>query len=159
MTIVPEPQRDLDAGVSFPVWLKSDILDRDAQVFTLRLAEGAKAYPVDRVLEAGIVNDRIGTEPILVLGDRTSGSVRAYRRGTYQFERTREGWLEDNLGGRWSVEERGFATWTTPKRRRSWRGSQVTWRCGSGGTDSTPRPKCGWIRSAKGWCRLESGLP
>jgi len=95
-------------GVSFPVWLKSDILDRDAQVFTLRLAEGAKAYPVDRVLEAGIVNDRIGTEPILVLGDRTSGSVRAYRRGTYQFERTREGWLEDNLGGRWSVEESGL---------------------------------------------------
>ncbi len=95
-------------GVSFPVWLKSDILERDTQVFTLRLAEGAKAYPVDRVLETGIVNDRIGTEPILVIGDRASGSVRAYRRGTYRFERTREGWLEDNLGGRWSVEEEGL---------------------------------------------------
>ena len=66
-------------GVSFPVWLKSDILDRDAQVFTLRLAEGAKAYPVDRVLEAGIVNDRIGTEPILVLG--TEPAARCERIG------------------------------------------------------------------------------
>jgi len=95
-------------GVSFPVWLKNDVLDRDAQVFALRLAEGAKAYPVDRVLETGLVNDRIGTEPVLVVGDRTSGSVRAYRRGPYQFEMTSTGWLEDNLGGRWSVEERGL---------------------------------------------------
>ena len=95
-------------GVSFPVWLKSDVLDRDAQVFTLRLAEGAKAYPVDRVLETGVVNDRIGAESVLIVGNQDGGSVRAYRRGPYEFEMKTGGWLEDNLGGRWSVEERGL---------------------------------------------------
>jgi len=36
------------------------------------------------------------------------GTVRAFRRGTHQFELDEGGWLEDNLGGRWSVEEQGL---------------------------------------------------
>ena len=78
------------------------------RVFAVRLAQGVKAYPVDRVLDAGVVNDRIGTEPVLIVGDRSSGSVRAYRRGPHEFALEDGGWLQDNLGGRWSVEEQGL---------------------------------------------------
>ena len=95
-------------GVSFPVWQKSDVLERDRQVFAVRLADGVKAYPVDRVLDAGVVNDRIGTEPVLIVGDRASGAVRAYRRGAHEFVLHDGGWLEDDNGGRWSVKEQGL---------------------------------------------------
>jgi len=67
-------------GVSFPVWLEDDSLDPDAEVFTLRLGGQAKAYPLEAVLSAGIVNDLLGGVEVVLLGDAKSGAVRAYQR-------------------------------------------------------------------------------
>lgn len=92
-------------GVSFPVWLKSDLLERDRQVFTLRFPEGAKAYPIDLVVEAGVINDQIGSETLVLIGESGSGAVRAYRRGDRVFERDEEDGLRDQAGDRWQVEE------------------------------------------------------
>lgn len=95
-------------GVSFPVWPTSDALERDREIFALRLAGGAKAYPVDRLLEAEVVNDQVGEVPIVLIGDPESGSVRAYERGSHRFRSFREGELYDQEEGRWSVEEEGL---------------------------------------------------
>ncbi len=102
-------------GVSFPVWVKSDALERDAQVFALRLGGAAKAYPVERVLETGVVNDQIGPESVLLVGDASSGSVRAYRRGDLEFQWSDDGWLEDQRGGRWVAEEQGLRSLDGPQ--------------------------------------------
>jgi len=95
-------------GVSFPVWLQSDVLERDRQVFTLRLAGRVKAYPVDRVLEVGVINDQIGGEAVVIVGDRAGGSVRAYRRGFLEFEDAGSGRLQDGESRRWVAKEEGL---------------------------------------------------
>ena len=93
-------------GVSFPVWLKSDALARDDEVFTLRREGVARAWPVELVLRGGVVNDRIGEEPVVLVGDPASRSVRAYARGERRFAVGEAGEiLLDDEGGRWRVLE------------------------------------------------------
>lgn len=97
------------AGVSFPIWQKSDALPPGEEVYAVRLDERSKAYPVEQVLARGVVNDRLGETPVVVLGDRSSGGVRVYRRGDRVFHREdREGGhgtLTDDRGLRWRLEE------------------------------------------------------
>jgi hypothetical protein len=95
-------------GVSFPVWLSNSVLEPDRQIFALRVAGSAKAYPVDQVLELRVVNDQVGNEPIVVIGDPRSGAVRAYLRGSNVFQSAEEGRLQDAEGGSWRVDEEGL---------------------------------------------------
>ncbi len=97
------------AGVSFPVWLRSDRLAGDDEVFTLRLGGAAKAYPVAAVLAAGVVNDELGGEPLVLVGDPGSEAVRAYRRGVHRFRAApAAGRLLDEEGRAWRVAEGGL---------------------------------------------------
>lgn len=97
-------------GVSFPVWLKNDALERDREVFTLRLGGAAKAYPVDRVLARGVINDELGGEPIVVVGNAESGAIRAYRREQRVFSKAAErGRLRDAAGELWVLGEHTLA--------------------------------------------------
>ncbi len=91
-------------GVSFPVWLQSDRLGANAEVFTLRLGGQAKAYPVERVLAEGVVNDVVGGMEVLLLGDVASGAIRAYERRGHSFTGSAEAPV-DSSGGRWKVTE------------------------------------------------------
>ncbi len=94
------------AGVAFPVWLKSDALDRDAEVFAIRLAGGPKAYPIELVLRERVVNDTLGGEALVLVGDPQSGAVRAYRRGEHRFRPAPDpAQLLDEAGLVWTVEE------------------------------------------------------
>ena len=93
------------AGVSFPVPARSDRLDDDAEVYALRLGSAAKAYPVEAVTRRGVVNDSVGGEPVVLVGDPASGSVRAYRRGERSFRRAADGALLDDLDRSWRVGE------------------------------------------------------
>jgi hypothetical protein len=93
-------------GVSFPIWLKSDSLERDREVFTLRVNGAAKAYPVDRVLVHRVINDELGGLPIVIVGDPESGSIRAYRRGDREFSKTDErARVRDRNGKTWVLGE------------------------------------------------------
>lgn len=67
-------------GVRFPVWLKSDRLPRDTEVYALLLGGQARAYPLDRVLRQRVINDQLGDVELVLVGDPVSGAVRAYRR-------------------------------------------------------------------------------
>jgi hypothetical protein len=93
-------------GVTFPVWQKSDRLERDAEIYALEVAGAAKAYPLDRVLAEGLVHDELGGVALLLVGDLDSGAVRAYRRGARTFRRGETpGELVDADGGRWRLGE------------------------------------------------------
>jgi len=67
-------------GVSFPVWKKSPALEPKDEIYALRSGQAVKAYPLERLLDAGLVNDALDGQPIVLLADRSSGAVRAYRR-------------------------------------------------------------------------------
>ena len=92
------------AGVSFPVWQKSGALDPKDEIFAVRLGTAAKAYALKAVLRERVVNDRLGEEPLVVVGDPETGAVRAYRRRGLTF-RAGAGGLVDEQGRRWTVGE------------------------------------------------------
>jgi hypothetical protein len=94
------------AGVSFPIWQKSDALAPGEEVYAVRLGERSKAYPVERVLTRGVVNDRLGETPVVALGDPASGGVRVYRSDGRLFSPAEgDAPLVDDQGVRWRIEE------------------------------------------------------
>ncbi len=106
------------AGVSFPVWLKSKALEPKAEVYALRIGQLAKAYPVERILQEKVVNDRLGDVDLVVIGDPKSGAVRAYRRGGRTFAAGREDReLRDEAGRAWRLTEEALlpATGNAPR--------------------------------------------
>lgn len=93
-------------GVSFPIWQKSAALPEKEEVFALRAGNRAKAYPVEAVLRDRVINDEVGGESLVLLGDRKSGAVRAYKRGSLRFRPgASDGELLDESGAVWVVEE------------------------------------------------------
>ncbi len=94
------------SGVAFPVWQKSDRLERGAEVYALRLDGRAKAWPIERVLAERLVNDRLGETALVLVGDRGSGAVRAFERGELTFSPgSAPDELIDQQGRRWRIEE------------------------------------------------------
>lgn len=94
------------AGVRFPVWSKSDALDERAEVFALHVDGAVRAYPVARVIAEGTINDEVSGQGVLLLGDRASGAVRAYRRGARSFRPgARAGELLDEMERSWLWSE------------------------------------------------------
>ena len=96
-------------GVSFPAGpggKDASALDAGAEVFAVRLRSLAKAYPVDLVLREQVVNDRLGENPLVVLGDSQSGALRAYRSGGRTFAPgSRPDEVVDGTGIRWTAGE------------------------------------------------------
>ncbi len=93
-------------GVSFPVWQQSDRLDRQEEVYALRVGDAAKAYPLRLLRGRQVVNDRLGGVALVLVVDAASLGVRAYRRGETTF---RPGPADDRLsdaaGRVWVVAE------------------------------------------------------
>ena len=94
------------SGVSFPVWRKSGLLDRDERIFALRVAGRPKAYPLTTLYRLQVINDQVGGTAIVLVADAESGSVRAYRSEQLAFEGgSTSGVLVDGEGRDWRVEE------------------------------------------------------
>jgi len=93
------------SGVSFPVWKKDSRLERNEEVYVLRLDERAKAFVVEAALSAGVVNDAVGPSPVVLVADSRSGSIRAYERGERSFQWDEEDRLVDDRGRVWSLTE------------------------------------------------------
>lgn len=93
-------------GVAFPVWRKSGALPAKEEIYALRLAGKAKAYPVGRVMKERLVQDRIGDVDLLLIGDAESGAIRAYRRNGHTFRAgAAPGELRDETGRVWKITE------------------------------------------------------
>jgi hypothetical protein len=91
----------------FPVSPRSDQLRTKDLVFAVRLGAAHKVYPLDTLRHASVVNDRVGTTNVLVLGDAGGRSARAYERGAISFDAgaTPGELVERATGRRWRVEE------------------------------------------------------
>jgi hypothetical protein len=91
-------------GVSFPVWQKSGRFDDKTEVFALRLGDRAKAYELEALAAARLVNDSLGGVPLVVLVG-PDGGARAYRRGAHTFEPGETAALVDEEGRLWRIAE------------------------------------------------------
>ena len=108
----------------FPVWQRSDLLPDKSQIYALRLDGVPKAYPVDVLVEEGVVNDVVGETPVvLVAADSkvivqgnnldsgptqysAGAEVRAYGRGDHEFAPGPDAaTVVDEDGSIWQVTE------------------------------------------------------
>ena len=99
-------------GVEFPVWRQSNALERNARIYALRIGGEAKAYPLDKLREEGLVNDTLGGVRIVLSVDPASGAVRAYERGQRRFatpEETPLRQLRADDGSLWWIGEDSLA--------------------------------------------------
>lgn len=93
-------------GVEFPVWQKSDRLERNAEIFALEVNGAPKAYVLERLTLAGIVHDEVGGVGVVLIANPESGAVRAYLRGGHTFRRGDGDFeLVDEAGATWRVTE------------------------------------------------------
>ncbi len=90
----------------FPVWKRDPALEPKAVVFTIRRGTAARAYPLELLFRERVVNDEVAAENIVLAADRTTGAVRAYRRGGRRFGEGPGGRLvELSTGKLWEIRE------------------------------------------------------
>ncbi len=97
----------------FPVPRRSDAFEAKQVVLGLRVGEASKAYAVQAMQAARVINDAVGGSAVVIIGSATSEGARVYERGTYTFaldpaaggrpELPRT--LVDDRNDRWRVEE------------------------------------------------------
>ena len=93
-------------GVSFPVWVRSDRLPDDAEVWGMRLDGRARAWPTEALESTGVLNDRVGSVPVVLVVEPEGGGVRTYRRpGTEELERRDADRLRAPDGTLWTMTE------------------------------------------------------
>jgi hypothetical protein len=97
------------SGVSFPVWKKDNRLERNEEVYVLRVDGHAKAFVAQAALAAGVVNDAVGSLPVVLVADSRSGSIRVYERGERSFRWNEEDRLVDDRERVWSLTEEALA--------------------------------------------------
>ena len=108
----------------FPVWQQDDTREAKDFVYALNIDDTPKAYPVDLLTEAGVVNDVLANTSIVLIASRgiveseglsrragpvvySSGAeVRSYARGEETFSPGPEADIVlDSLGREWQVTE------------------------------------------------------
>jgi len=78
-------------------------------VFGVRVAGGAKAWPLADFAGGAVINDAVGLETVVLVGDAGTRTVRAYRRGDREFAKgTTPGTLATG-GVDWAVTEDALA--------------------------------------------------
>jgi hypothetical protein len=74
-------------------------------VFGVRVAGGAKAWPLDAFAGGAVINDAVGLETVVLIGDWETRTVRAYRRGDREFAKTDDPTTLTASGVLWSMSE------------------------------------------------------
>jgi hypothetical protein len=95
----------------FPVGPRDDRLAEKAWVFGMRYGDAAKAFALDSLQLAGVLNTTVGEQPaVLVAG--AGRAVRAYDRGGFRFDwhpvRDGRATLVDEDGGEWRITDVGL---------------------------------------------------
>jgi hypothetical protein len=108
-----------ESDTPLPVSRRSPALPETSWIYGLVLDGTAKAYPVDRLVRDGVVNDELAGHPVLVVwepgADAKNRTVRAYERGDRVFgpnERAIFGalFLVDQEGRPWRLGEEALTT-------------------------------------------------
>ena len=112
--------------VMFPVWLRDPSIEPKRVVVGVLAGEGKKAYVIDDLREARVVNDTVGGVEVVIAASGESRSARAYVREGETFS-AEEGedteaaprFLVDSSGSRWEVTEEALVKEDDPSRTLS----------------------------------------
>jgi len=108
--------RDYGSGVTYREYFASPDLmfparigdERHARrkdyVFGIRGFAAAKAWPIEAFQDEPVINDRVGSRAVVLIGDAETRTVRAYERGEEIFEALGPDSVE-SASGRWRVNE------------------------------------------------------
>ncbi len=80
----------------FPAHVKNDSLQQKEQVFGLRISGAKKAWPLKLFETPKAINDNIGIIPIVIIGNASTQTVRAYRSEGKIFTLNHDGKLLEN---------------------------------------------------------------
>lgn len=100
--------RDYFASPSlmFPTIVRDETLvKRKDYVFGIRDVGAAKAWPVTAFAREPVINDTVGSKPIVLVGDAKTRTVRAYERGEITFAAAVGADRLSGPGGNWNVTE------------------------------------------------------
>lgn len=108
-------RRDYGAGVvyndyfnspdlMFPAIVDETHLKQKDYVFGVRAFGGAKAWPLDAFEAKPVINDRVGATEVVLFGDPTQRTVRAYERKGLKFS-TKDGAILSGDGTTWTQSE------------------------------------------------------
>jgi hypothetical protein len=95
-----------DPGLMFPAFQLDDRLRPKDQVLALRFDGHAKAYLLESLASAGVLNDSFAGRDLVIVTEKHSRAARAYDRGSHVFRSgasSRE--LVDETGAVWRVQE------------------------------------------------------
>lgn len=106
--------RDYDSGVvyrdyfaspdlMFPAIVDQSRLLQKDQVYGIRTFGGAKAWPLEAFETKPVINDSVGLQNVVLIGDAASQTVRAYERDELVFEGDHKSLTSS--GNRWKVSE------------------------------------------------------
>ncbi|MGF1475658.1 MAG: DUF3179 domain-containing protein [Geminicoccaceae bacterium] len=111
-------RRDYGSGVAyreyfaspdlmFPAMLEDDALRVKDRIFGVRLPGGAKAWPLEAFADSAVINDTVGFNHLVLVGDASTSTVRAYERGQDQTfaQGDRPGVLTSEAGEEYRVTE------------------------------------------------------
>jgi hypothetical protein len=113
----------------FPVWRKNPDLATKAWVYGLRSAGRAKAYPLDLLFRERVVNDAVGSIPVVLVADPESGAVRAYRRRDRVFAEgpSSQELVEPATRERWSIGEDALSATSGARPLERFAGHRAYW--------------------------------
>ncbi len=106
--------RNYDSGIVYKEYFASPdlmfptltdqtrLLQKD-HVYGIRVAGGAKAWPLEVFAEEPVINDQVGLSNVVLIGDANTQTVRAYDRGDLVFSGTAE--TISGPGGSWKISE------------------------------------------------------
>lgn len=92
------------AELMFPALVDQSRHRQKDYVFAIRQFGAARAWPLDAFEEKSIINDAIANTPLVLIGNPSKRTVRAYERGAHLFEQRGETLL-DETGQTWTVTE------------------------------------------------------
>ncbi|NQW08439.1 MAG: DUF3179 domain-containing protein [Alphaproteobacteria bacterium] len=78
---------------------------RKDYVYGIRTAGGAKAWPLDAFAGGAVINDRVGLDDVVLIGDSFTRTVRAYRRQAMTFGTGDTPGTLAGPGGIWRIKE------------------------------------------------------
>ena len=93
-----------DPGTMFPVAGIDESLPTKEQVFGLVFGGAARAYARPDLMHVGVLNDRVGSQEVVIVAVQ-GGGIRAFDRQGLQFEATSDGHLRDGAGNLWRIME------------------------------------------------------
>ncbi len=90
----------------FPAVVRNEKqIKRKDYVFGIRDVGAAKAWPVTAFKNVSVINDKVGTLKVVLIGDAKSRTVRAYARGELKFSQSTKTDKISALGQDWMVLE------------------------------------------------------